>query len=37
MMRNPKETIGKMIDKVKVSFISYMDDGGYPVKGNVKA
>ena len=31
MMRNPKETIGKMIDKVKVSFISYMDDGGYPV------
>ena len=31
MMRNPKETIGKMIDKVKVSFISYIDDDGYPV------
>ena len=31
MMRNPKETIGKMIDKVKVSFISYIDDDGYTV------
>ena len=31
MMRNPKETIGKMIDKVKVSFISYIYDDGYPV------
>ena len=31
MMRNPKETIGKMIDKVNVSFISYIDDDGYPV------
>ena len=31
MMRNPEETIGKMIDKAKTSFISYVDDSGYPV------
>ncbi len=31
MMRNPEETIGKMIDKAGISFISYADSGGYPV------
>ncbi len=25
-MRNPEETIGKMIDKASVSFLSYVDD-----------
>lgn len=31
MMRNPEETIGKMIDKAGTSFISYTDSEGYPV------
>lgn len=31
MMRNPSETIGKMIDKGGTSFISYIDSEGYPV------
>lgn len=31
MMRNPEETIGKMIDKAGTSFISYIDSEGYPV------
>lgn len=31
MMRNPEETIGKMIDKAGTSFISYKDSEGYPV------
>ncbi len=31
MMRNPAETIGKMIDKAGISFISYTDSEGYPV------
>lgn len=30
-MRNPEETIGKMMDKAGTSFISYIDAGGYPV------
>lgn len=30
-MRNPEETIGKMIDKAATSFISYVDDEGYPI------
>lgn len=30
-MRNPTETIGKMIDKASVSFISYIDGEGFPV------
>lgn len=30
-MRNPKETIGKMIDKANTSFIAYVDDEGYPI------
>lgn len=31
MMRNPTETIGKMIDKASVSFISYIDGEGFPI------
>lgn len=31
MMRNPEQTIGKMIDKASTSFISYVDDEGYPI------
>jgi general stress protein 26 len=34
MMRNPKETIGNLIDKQSVSFISSVDENGYP---NTKA
>ena len=34
MMRNPSETIGHMIDKQSVSFISSVDENGYP---NTKA
>lgn len=30
-MRNPEETIGKMIDKASVSFLSYVDDEGFPI------
>ena len=30
-MRNPEETIGKMIDKASTSFIAYVDDGGFPI------
>jgi len=30
-MRNPEETIGKMIDKSTTSFISYVDEDGYPI------
>ena len=33
-MRNPEETIGKLIDKQSVSFISSVDEEGYP---NTKA
>lgn len=31
MMRNPEETIGKMIDNASTSFISYIDGEGFPV------
>lgn len=31
MMRNPEQTISKMIDKASTSFISYVDDEGYPI------
>ena len=31
MMRNPEETIGKIIDKASTSFIAYVDDNGYPI------
>ncbi|MCL2550109.1 MAG: pyridoxamine 5'-phosphate oxidase family protein [Methanimicrococcus sp.] len=34
MMRNPAETIGNLIDKQSVSFISSVDDDGFP---NTKA
>ena len=30
-MRNAEETIGKMIDKAGMSFISYVDNEGYPI------
>ncbi len=30
-MRNPEETIGKMIDKAGTSFLSYVDGDGFPV------
>lgn len=30
-MKNPTETIGKMIDKAKISFISYVDSEGIPI------
>lgn len=30
-MRNPEETIAKMIDKAGTSFISYIDDEGFPI------
>lgn len=30
-MRNPEETIGKMIDRAKTSFLSYVDEEGFPV------
>ncbi len=30
-MRNPAETIGKMIDKASVSFLSYVDGDGFPI------
>ena len=30
-MRNPEETVGKMIDKSNTSFISYVDENGYPI------
>ena len=30
-MRNPEETVGKMIDKSGTSFISYVDEGGFPI------
>jgi len=31
MLRNPEETIGKMIDKAGTAFIAYIDDEGYPI------
>lgn len=34
MMRNPEETIGNLIDKQKVAFISSVDEDGFP---NTKA
>ena len=30
-MRNAEKTIGKMIDKAGASFISYVDNKGYPI------
>ena len=31
MMRNPEETIGKLIDKASTSFIAYVDEEGNPI------
>lgn len=30
-MRNPEETLGKLIDNASTSFIAYVDDNGYPI------
>ncbi len=30
-MKNPEETVGKMIDKSKTSFIAYVDAEGFPI------
>lgn len=30
-MRNPEQTIGKMIEKANMALISYIDDEGYPI------
>lgn len=30
-MKNPEETIGKMIDKSGTSFLSYVDEDGFPI------
>lgn len=30
-MRNPEQTIGKMIDKSKTSYIAYVDEEGFPI------
>ena len=30
-MRNPKETIGKLIDRAGNSFIAYVDEEGHPI------
>lgn len=31
MLKNPEETVGKMIDKAGTSFLAYLDDEGYPI------
>lgn len=30
-MRDPEQTIGKIIDKASTSFIAYVDENGYPI------
>ncbi len=30
-MKNPEETIGKMIDRAKTCFLSYVDGEGFPI------
>lgn len=30
-MRDPEETLGALIDQAEICFISYIDNGGYPV------
>lgn len=30
-MKNPEETIGKLIDNASTSFVSYVDEAGFPV------
>lgn len=31
MMKNPEQTIGNMIDKTKLTIISYIDNDGFPI------
>lgn len=31
MMRDPVQTIGKLIDKANMSIVSYVDDQGFPI------
>lgn len=31
MMRNPEQTIGKIVDKSSLAFISYIDNDGFPI------
>ncbi|SMC22155.1 General stress protein 26 [Clostridium acidisoli DSM 12555] len=31
MMKNPEQTIGNLIDKSTLTFISYIDEEGYPI------
>lgn len=31
MMRNPEQTIGNLADKANLTFISYVDDDGFPI------
>lgn len=31
MMRNPEQTIGNLIDKANTTYMSYVDDDGYPL------
>lgn len=31
MMRDPVQTIGKLIDKANMAIISYVDDQGFPI------
>ena len=30
-MKDPEQTVGKMIDHASTSFIAYMDEEGYPI------
>lgn len=31
MLKNPEETIGKIIDKSSTSFLAYVDENGFPI------
>ena len=31
MMRNPEQTVGNIADKSNMTFISYIDDEGFPI------
>ncbi len=31
MLRNPEQTLGKLIDHQKIAYLSYLDQEGYPV------
>jgi len=32
MMRNPEQTIGKLIEKSNTAYISFVDNEGFPIK-----